>query len=225
MVLHRHFEEELQQLKEKLLRMSSLVEDSISLSIKSLVERDSLLANKVLDQDDLIDQIEIEIDNLCLKLLALQQPQARDLRFIASSMKIVNDLERMGDLAVNIAHRSLDLLKAPLLKPLIDIPRMAKCAQAMLKDSLNAFVNDDVQLARDVLKRDDEVDDLNVQIFRELLTYMPQEPSSIQRAVDLILVAKNLERIADHSTNIAEDVIYIVEARVVKHHMDQAEGI
>lgn len=223
--MQRHFEEELRLLKEKLLRMSSLVEDSISLSIKSLVERDAVLANKVLTQDDLIDEIEIEIDDLCLKLLALQQPQARDLRFIAASMKIVNDLERMGDLAVNIAHRSLDLLKVPLLKPLIDIPRMAQCAQAMLKDSLNAFVNDDVQLAREVCRRDDEVDQLNVQIFRELLTYMLQDPSSVQRAVDLILVAKNLERIADHSTNIAEDVIYIVEARVVKHHMEQAEGI
>ncbi len=219
--MHRHFEEELQQLKEKLLRMSSLVEESISLSIKSLVERDSALAQKVLDQDDMIDELEIEVDDLCLKLLALQQPQARDLRFIAASMKIVNDLERMGDLAVNIAHRSLDLLKVPLLKPLIDIPRMAKSSQGMLRDSLNAFVNDDVQLARQVCLRDDEVDQLNVQIFRELLTYMLQDPSSVQRAVDLILVAKNLERIADHSTNIAEDVIYIVEARVVKHHMEE----
>lgn len=223
--MHRHFEEDLRQLKEKLLRMSSLVEESISLSIKSLVERDAVLANKVLDQDDLIDEIEIEIDDLCLKLLALQQPQARDLRFIAASMKIVNDLERIGDLAVNIAHRSLDLLKVPLLKPLIDIPRMAQCAQSMLKDSLSAFVNDDVQLAREVLLRDDEVDQLNVQIFRELLTYMLQDPASVQRAVDLILVAKNLERIADHSTNIAEDVIYIVEARVVKHHLDQSQGV
>ena len=220
--MHRHFEEELQLLKEKLLRMSSLVEESISLSIKSLVERDSVLAEKVVGQDDMIDTIEIEVDGLCLNLLALHQPQARDLRFITGSMKIVNDLERMGDLAVNIAHRSLDLIKVPLLKPLIDIPRMAQLAQAMLKDSLNAFVNDDVQLAREVCMRDDEVDKLNVQIFRELLTYMLQDPSSVQRAVDLILVAKNLERIADHSTNIAEDVIYIVEARVVKHHMEEA---
>jgi len=219
--MHRHFEEELQSLKEKLLRMSSLVEESISLSIKSLVERDSVLAQKVVSQDDAIDAIEIEVDGLCLNLLALQQPQARDLRFITGSMKIVNDLERMGDLAVNIAHRSLDLLKVPLLKPLIDIPRMAQLAQAMLKDSLNAFVNDDVQLAREVCRRDDGVDKLNVQIFRELLTYMLQDPSSVQRAVDLILVAKSLERIADHSTNIAEDVIYIVEARVVKHHMEE----
>jgi phosphate transport system protein len=218
--MHRHFDEELQQLKAKLLRMSSLVEEAISLSIKSLVTRDAAIAQKVLDQDDVIDEIEIEIDELCLKLLALQQPQARDLRFIAGSMKIVNDLERMGDLAVNIAHRSLDLLKVPLLKPLIDIPRMAHAAQGMLKDSLNAFVNNDVQLAEQVCQRDDEVDQLNVQIFRELLTYMLQDPGSVQRAVDLILVAKSLERIADHSTNIAEDVIYIVEAKVVKHHMD-----
>ncbi len=217
--MHRHFEEDLQLLKEKLLRMSSLVEDSINLSIKSLVERDAQLAQKVITLDDAIDAIEIEVDELCLKLLALQQPQARDLRFITGSMKIVNDLERMGDLAVNIAHRSIDLLKAPLLKPLIDIPRMAQLAQAMLKDSLNAFVNDDVLLAREICLRDDEVDKLNVQIFRELLTYMLQDPASVQRAVDLILVAKNLERIADHSTNIAEDVIYIVEARVVKHNL------
>ena len=216
--MHRHFEEELQQLKEKLLRMSSLVEDSINLSIKSLVERDALLAQRVITIDDAIDAIEIEVDELCLKLLALQQPQARDLRFITGSLKIVNDLERMGDLAVNIAHRSIDLLKAPLLKPLIDIPRMANLAQAMLKDCLNAFVNDDVQLAREVCVRDDDVDKLNVQIFRELLTYMLEDPTSVQRAVDLILVAKNLERIADHSTNIAEDVIYIVEARIVKHN-------
>ncbi len=219
--MHRHFEEDLKELKEKLLRMSSLVEESISLSIKSLVDREAALAHKVVDQDDQIDQLEIEVDEVCLKLLALQQPQARDLRFIAASMKIVNDLERMGDLAVNIAHRSLDLLKAPLLKPLIDIPRMAQAAQGMLKDSLNAFVNNDVGLAKEVCNRDDEVDQLNVQIFRELLTYMLQDPSSVQRAVDLILVAKNLERIADHSTNIAEDVIYIVEAKVVKHQMDQ----
>lgn len=222
--MHRHFEEQLQNLKEKLLRMSSLVEDSISLSIKSLVNRDALLAQKVIELDDAIDDIEIEVVDLCLKLLALQQPQARDLRFIAGSMKIVNDLERMGDLSVNIAHRSLDLLRVPLLKPLIDIPRMANLAQAMLKDSLNAFVNDDVQLAREVCVRDDEVDHLNVQIFRELLTYMLEDPSSVQRAVDLILVAKNLERIADHSTNIAEDVIYIVEARVVKHHQDEGKN-
>ena len=219
--MHRHFEEELEQLKEKLLRMSSLVEDSISFSIKSLVERDASLAHKVVAQDDEIDELEIEIDDLCLKLLALQQPQARDLRFVAASMKIVNDLERMGDLAVNLAHRSIDLLKAPLLKPLIDIPRMAQAAQGMLKDSLNAFVNNDVALAKEVCRRDDDVDQLNVQIFRELLTYMLQDPSAIQRAVDLILVAKNLERIADHSTNIAEYVIYIVEAKVAKHHMDQ----
>lgn len=223
--MHRHFEEQLQELKEKLLRMSSLVEDSISLSIKSLVNRDEQLAHKVIEIDDAIDEIEIEVDELCLRLLALHQPQARDLRFITGSMKIVNDLERMGDLSVNIAHRSLDLLKAPLLKPLIDIPRMASLTQAMLKDSLNAFVNDDVQLARNVCVRDDEVDQLNVQIFRELLTYMLGDPTSVQRAVDLILVAKNLERIADHSTNIAEDVIYIVEARVVKHHLDEETAL
>ncbi|MCK4423913.1 MAG: phosphate signaling complex protein PhoU [Candidatus Omnitrophica bacterium] len=216
--MERHFDEELKKLKEKLLRMSSLTEQAISFSIKALVDRRPELADKVIKSDDAINMLEIEIDELSLKLLALRQPQAGDLRFITSTMKINNDLERIGDLAVNIAERAVNLLKAPVLKPLIDIPRMAETAQAMLKDSLDAFVNKDSKLAGSVCKRDDEVDNLNDQIFRELLTYMIQDPKTIERAVGLILTARNLERIADHATNICEDVIYMVNGKTIKHH-------
>ena len=217
--MQRHFDEELQQLKEKLLRMSSLVEEVIATSIKSLVDRDAGLAEKVIQSDNAIDMFEIEIDDLSLRLLALYQPQAGDLRFITSSMKINNDLERIGDLAVNIAHRTLDLIKVPPFKSLKDILQMATATQSMLKDSLNAFVNNDSKLAENVCKRDDEVDTLNHQIFIKLLTDNPHESAEVERAIDLILVAKNLERIADHSTNIAEDIIYMVEGKTIKHHL------
>jgi len=218
--MERHFDEELKQLKEKLLRMSSLAEEAISASIKALVERNADLAKKVIQSDDAINMIEIEIDELSLRLLALYQPEASDLRFITSAMKINSDLERIGDLAVNIAERTVYLLTVPLLKPLIDIPRMTRAAQGMLQDGINAFVNNDAQLARSVCLRDDEVDKLNDQLFRELLTYMMQDQKTIERALALILIARNLERIADHSTNICEDIIYIVEGRTIKHHIE-----
>ena len=221
--MQRHFDEELKQLKEKLLRMSSLVEEAISSSIKALVDRDPQLAEKVKKSDDTINMLEIEIDDLSLRLLALHQPQASDLRFITSAMKINNDLERMGDLAVNIAQVVKYLMKAPALKPISDISKMAKAAQRMLKDSLNSFVNNDSQLAKDVCKRDDEVDNLNHEIFMELLTYMLEDQKTIEQAVDLILVARHLERIADHSTNICEDVIYIIEGKTIKHHIEERE--
>ena len=219
--MERHFDEELKELKEKLLRMSSLVEEAINFSIKALTDRKSELAEQVIKSDDGINMLEIEIDELSLKLLALRQPQAGDLRFITSIMKINSDLERMGDLAVNIAERTIELLKFPLLKPLIDIPRMAEIAQGMVKDSLDAFVNRDSKLARSVCERDDKMDNLNDQIFRELLTYMLQDPKTIERAVDLILVGRNLERIADHATNICEDVIYMVDGKIIKHHIEE----
>ncbi len=223
--MHRHFEEELKHLKERLLHMSSLVEESISSSIKALVDRNVMLAQKVIESDNAINMIEIEIDEQALKFLALHQPQASDLRFVMSIMKINSDLERMGDLAVNIAEQAVQLLKVPSLKAPIDIPKMARASQKMLKDSLNAFVNSDSKLAMDVCKRDDEVDNFNRQIFQDLLKYMAEDSKSIERAVDLILVARNLERIADHSTNICEDVIYIVEGRTIKHHInDQVQG-
>ena len=217
--MQRHFDEELQQLKEKVLKMSSLVEESIATSVKALIDRDAPLAERVIKADNAIDTFEIEIDELSLRLLALYQPQAGDLRFIASAMKINNDLERIGDLAVNIAHRALDLMKVPPLKSLNDILQMANASQSMLKDSLNAFVNKDSRLAEDVCRRDDEVDNFNHQIFVKLLTDKLQNQGVVERAVDLILVAKNLERIADHSTNIAEDVIYIVDGKTIKHHV------
>jgi phosphate transport system protein len=220
-MMERHFDEELNKLKEKLLRMASLVEEAISHAVKALVDRNSDLAAEVIKRDDEVNMLEIEIDEQCLKLLALMQPIAIDLRFITSAMKIGNDLERMGDQAVNIAERTLELLRQPQLKPLIDIPRMATLAQKMVKDSLDAFVNKDTNLARDVCVRDDQVDNLNDQVFRELLTYMMEDTSTITRAVDLILIGRHLERIADHATNIGEDVVYLVEGKTIKHHIEE----
>ena len=217
--MERHFLEELEQLKAKILKMSGLVEEALSLAIKAFSDRDEALAQKVVDSDPTINLIEIAIDDLCMRFLALHQPQARDLRFIAAIMKINSDLERMGDLAVNIAQRTLDLLKVPPIKPPVNIFSMATAAQGMLKDSIDAFVNNDTDLAISVCKRDDFVDDLNSQIFRELLHLKAQDQTTIERVVDLILVAKNLERIADHATNISEDVIYMVDGKVIKHHI------
>ena len=219
--MERRFDEELNTLKEELLRMASLTEESIVLAVKSLKDRKEELAREVLKKEENINLLDIEIDELCMKLLALRQPMATDLRFITSAMKIASDLERIGDQSVNIAERSLELINFPLLKPLIDIPRMANLAQNMVKDVINAFINRDDKLARSVCQRDDEVDSLNDQIFRELLTYMMQDPSTIRRAVDLILVGRHLERIADHATNIGEDVIYYVKGKTIKHQCEQ----
>jgi len=219
--MERQFDEELKKLKERLLYMASLVEESIAMAIKGLKERKKELAQEVLKREESINLLDIEIDELCMRLFALRQPLASDLRFISSGMKIGSELERMGDLAENIAERTLELLKYPILKPLIDIPRMALLAQKMVKDSITAFINLDEKLARSVCERDDEVDNLNDQVFRELLTYMIQEPSTINRAVDLILVGRHLERIADHATNISEDVIYLVKGKTIKHHIEE----
>lgn len=218
--MKRHFHEELKQLKETLFQMAGAVETSIAKAITALVERDNILADEVLKMDDHINNLEIQIDEQCLKLLALQQPMAVDLRFITSGMKINNDLERIGDHAVNIAERAKILNEQELLKPLIDIPRMAQIAQSMVKDSLDSFINGDIDKAHAVCVRDDEVDQLDDQIFRELLTYMAEDSKTISRALNLILISKNLERIADLSTNIAEEVIFIYKARTIKHHID-----
>ncbi len=221
--MHRHFDDELNQLKEKLLRMSSLAEAAISSSVKALVDRDANLAASVVDSDDAINMLEIEIDELSLRLLALHQPQAGDLRFITSTMKINNDLERIGDLAVNIAQLVKYIMRSPALKSISEIVKMASGAQDMLRDSLNAFVNGDAKLAEDVCRRDDTIDNLNRKIFMDLLDLMLKEKKAIEQALDLILVARNLERIADHSTNICEDVIYIIEGKIIKHHVDERE--
>jgi phosphate transport system protein len=209
---------ELQQLQDEMVRMAGLAEAAIGLAVKALVSRDAEMARQVIASDDAINTLEIEVDERCLRTMALHQPEARDLRMLAMALKINNDLERMGDQAVNIAERTLELLKEPLLKPLIDLPRMADIAQRMVKDSLDAFIQQDVAKARQVCKQDDEVDRYDDQIFRELLTYMMEDPKAITRSVNLILVSRHLERIADHATNIAEDVIYLVEGRNIKHH-------
>jgi phosphate transport system protein len=222
--METHFQQEMNKLKENLLQMAGLVEKAISNAIEALVKRDTPLAEGTIREDDKINQLEILIDDWCLKLLALHQPMAADLRFITSAMRINTDLERMGDQAVNIAERVIALNQEPQLKPYIDIPRMATIAQSMVRDVLDAFVNRDSKLARSVCERDDEVDALNDQVFRELLTYMISDPKTITRAVHLILVSRCLERIADHATNIAEGVIFMVKALVIKHHADAKTG-
>jgi phosphate transport system protein len=219
--MEREFDAELNALNEKLFHMARLAEESVDLSVKSLKERNEALAQDVFKREGNINLLEIEIDELCMRLLALRQPVAGDLRFITSAMRIGSELERVGDLAVNIAEVSAGLIKQPPLKPLIDIPRMASLAQGMIKDSLNAFVHRDEKLARAVCERDDEVDSLNDQIFRELLTYMMNDRSTINRAVGLILIGRHLERIADHATNIGEDVIYLVLGKSIKHHIEE----
>jgi phosphate transport system protein len=212
------FDEELNGLKEKLLLMGAKVEESIRLSMKSLMDRDSKLARQIIQGDRDINDLEIEVDEVCHRLLALHQPMASDMRFVTSSMKINSDLERMGDLAVNIAERAITLNEVAPLKPFIDIPRLAIIAQEMVKVSLDSLVNRDPVAAKKVCERDDEVDNLNDQIIRELISYMLEDRANIKRALDLILVSRYLERVADHATNVAEDVIYMVQGKDIRHH-------
>jgi phosphate transport system protein len=213
----RHFQEELEQLKGRLLEMAGLAEENVRLAVQGLVDRDRQLIGNVLTGDASVNRLHVEIDSRCFTLLALYQPMAADLRTIVAAVKINTDLERVGDLAVNIAEAALRYVSHPAVKKLIDIPVMAGIAQTMLRDALDAFVRHDVDLAQHVLHEDDRLDDLKTQIFRELLTYMLQDPSTIEPALDLILVSRHLERIGDHATNIAEDVIFIVSARDVRH--------
>ena len=215
----RQFDEEMQKLKDHLLTMAGTAEQVVGKAVKALVDRTPELANAVIQEDAAINRLEVEIEDTCLSLLARYQPEAKDLRFISMVFKIVNDLERVGDQGVNISERTLDLLKEPLLKPLIDIPKMALLAQQMLKDALDAFVNQDADLARAICRRDEEVDRLNDQVYQELLGFMRQDPNTITRAVDLILIGRHLERVADHATNIAEDVYYLVRGTTIKHHL------
>ena len=213
-----HFQEELDQLKARLLEMGGLAEDRVRSAIRALVERDLSLVEQVLGGDTPINQFHIEIDSRCVKLLALHQPMAVDLRAILSAVKINTDLERVGDLAINISEAGLRYLSHAPVKELIDIPRMADIAHGMLRDALDAFVRRDTLLAQQVLDADDALDSLKTQVFRELLTYMLQDPHKIEPSLDLILVSRHLERIGDHATNIAEDVIFMVSARDVRHH-------
>jgi phosphate transport system protein len=213
-----HFQEELEQLKTRLLEMGGLAEDRVRTVVQGLVERDTALIDRVLTGDTPINQLHIEIDGRCFKLLALYQPMAVDLRAIVSAVKINTDLERVGDLAINIAEAARRYMRHPPVKELIDIPRMADIAQRMLRDALDAYVRRDTGLAQAVLNEDDTLDALKTQVFRELLTYMLQAPSTIEPAMDLVLISRHLERIGDHATNVAEDVIFMVSARDVRHH-------
>jgi len=217
----RHFQEELEQLQARLLAMGGLAEDRVRAAIAGLVTRDLSIVEGVLAGDAPINQLHIEIDNRCFTLLALHQPMAVDLRAIVSAVKINTDLERVGDLAINISEAAARYLKHPPVKELIDIPRMARIAQSMLRDALDAFVRRDVAAAHYVLNQDDELDGLKTQVFRELLTYMLQDPHTIEPALDLILVSRHLERIGDHATNVAEDVIFMVSAKDVRHHASE----
>ena len=218
-----HFREELEELQSKLLEMGGLVEAAIHNSVLALVERDEDKAKEVMWNEALVNQKEIEIDELATRMLALFQPMARDLRFITAVIKINNDLERMGDLAVNITERALTLMREPAVKPLIDIPRIADLAESMVHRALDAFAKHDADLARDVLLSDDAVDRLRDAVYDELLTFMQEERSTINRAVSLMFIAQNLERIADHSTNIAEDVLFAVKGVDVRHHNETGE--
>jgi phosphate transport system protein len=215
--MQRHFHEELEALKQTLLAMGGICEDQIRRVMRALLERDDVLAQEVVERDSQVNAYDVEIDETCVNLLALHQPTAGDLRFITTTMKIVTDLERIGDQAVNIARRVIELNHEPQLKPYIDLPRMAELAQAMVKESLDAFVARDTELARRVCAADAEVDALKEQLFRELLTFMMQDARTIARAIRLILVSRFLERVADHATNIAEMVVYMVEGKMVRH--------
>jgi phosphate transport system protein len=213
-----HFEGDLETLKHRLLHMGSLVEAQTHKALVSLMERRLELARAVIEGDAEVNLLQIEIDDRCLKMLALQQPMATDLRLITSAMKMGADLERIGDQAVNIAEHAVKLLETPPLKPVIDIAEMSEIAQKMTRDALDAFVRRDAALAREVLLRDDKVDQMKDRVFRVLLTHMMADPGTIERALGLILISRNIERIADHATNIAEDVIFLVEAKDVRHH-------
>ena len=217
----RHFDQELEQLKSKLLAMSALVESAIYRSITAVVQKERKLAEEVLQTETRVNQMEIEIDDQAVSLLALQQPMASDLRLITAAIKINTDLERMGDLAVNIAERALALMDEPMVQPLIDIPHIAALVQGMVRKALDAFVSKDADLARSVLASDDAVDNLRTAFFHELISFMQREPAHISQGLNLLSIVRNLERIADHSTNIAEDVLFYVKGVDVRHHSEK----
>lgn len=215
--MKKHYREELGSLKEKVLRMGGLVEQMTHRAIQALVERKPEMLAEIRAMEAQVNQLHLEIDEMCLEIIALRQPTAADLRFIAAAMKINTDMERIGDQAINISERAEFLLTVPPVKPLIDIPRMADIAKEMLRDALDAFVNGNDELAYATIRKDDMVDQLKDQVFRELLTYMMADQGTIKRSLDLILVSRHVERIADHATNICEDVIFMVKGKDVRH--------
>jgi phosphate transport system protein len=218
-----HFHEELEELKGRLLEMGGLAEERVRMALDGLVSRDAAVLDRVLRGDEPVNQLHIDIDNRCFRLLALYQPMATDLRAVVAAVKINTDLERVGDLAVNIAEAAKRYVVHPPVKKLIDIPQMADIAQTMLRDALDAFVRRDTALAQHVLNEDDKLDSLKTQVFRDLLTYMLKDPATVEPALDLILVSRHLERIGDHATNVAEDVIFMVSAVDVRHHSAGSE--
>ena len=218
----KQFEEDLGGLKQQLLKMAAKAETMIHLSMQALVQRDLSLAAELAELEEDVNRLQLDVDDRCFKLLALRQPMAHDLRFIIAAGKISSDLERIGDLTINIHENTKVLIQFPELKPLIDIPKMADTSRQMVRDSLDAFVEEDAAKARNTVMRDDEVDALKNQVFREVLTYMISDPQTIQVGMQLILVSRHLERIADHATNIAEDVVYLVEAKDIRHHAEEA---
>lgn len=217
-----HFTEEMSKLKETLLAMASHAESAMARAMRALVERDDALAQQVVDDDNILDQFEIEVDDIAIHLLA-KAPLATELRLITIAMKISQNLERVGDEAVAIAKRSLDLSREPQLKPYVDLPRMATMSLEMLRDSITAFIERQPDRARAVVPRDQEVDDLNRQLYRELSSFMIERPANISRCLSLMAVSKRLERIADHATNIAEEVVYLYEARDIRHTGKKAQ--
>jgi phosphate transport system protein len=221
----RHFQQELELLKRKLLEMSALVESAVYRSVQGVVEKNEELAQQVLKNEARINQLEIEIDDMAISLLVLQQPVAADLRLITAAIKINTDLERMGDLAVNIAESALSLMKDPVIRPLIDIPHIAGLAQSMVRKALDAFVNRDTELARSVLASDDAVDNMRTANYHELISFMENNPRQISQALYLLSVVRNLERIADHATNIAEDVLFLVKGIDVRHHNEERTAV
>lgn len=221
----RHFQHDLEQLKAKLLEMSALVESAIYRSVQGVVEKNEELAQQVLRNETRVNQLEIEVDDLAISLLALQQPMAADLRLITAAIKINNDLERMGDLSVSIAQSALALIREPIIRPLIDIPHIAGLAQSMVRKALDAFVNRDPELARSVLASDDAVDNMRTACYHELISFMEKNPQHIPQALNLLSVIRNLERIADHSTNIAEDVLFLVKGIDVRHHNEERSAV
>lgn len=216
-MIQRHFDEELAELKTKLARMAGLAEDQIDKALTALVSRDSPLACRVIERDHKVNAMDVEIDEACIQLLALHQPAAHDLRLVTTAMKLSTELERISDLSESICERVIELNEEPQLKPYIDIPRMGHLARVMVKESIDAFVKEDAKLARKVITDDDIVDDLMEQVFRELLSFMVENPDTISRAIRLSFIAKSLERVADHATNIAELVVYLVEGKIIRH--------
>jgi len=221
----KKYEEDLKKLREDILYMGGLVEDQIQKAVSSLVDRDSKLAETIIQRDHEVNRMDVEVDEICIQLLALHQPAARDLRFITTALKITTDLERIGDMAVNICERALELNGEPQLKPYIDIPRMAQISQRMIHESLDAFVREDTNLALKVCKDDQQVDDLNSQIFRETVSFMIEDPHTINRAMKIGFISKYLERIADHATNIAEMVVFMVKGKSIRHLKELPQSV